>query len=302
MVQGVELDADLRRDQDPVPGAEGVGLGVPAGQTQELDVRFAAGHDEPPRREHALPIPAQLGDLALELHGLAVVFLGLLGDVPVPEGVVVVLDHNGISFNVEGQGVLDVVEGGAAVSEVVNDVDAAADGPGQLVQGHDVVALLHPVEDHHLRAGELVHHELTHIGVVAQYGLAVGEHDLLGDDPLHGHLVEEVRRGQHAVELHHHAGGVVLFLQGLQLLGGHGLLVDGLKVHALVGVGGGVVLLLALLAHQQQGTLAGVEARVLQGLLDEQGLARFQKPGEGIDGNGHGVLLTGRRARPAPLP
>ena len=143
---------------------------------------------------------------------------------------------------------------------------------------------------HHLRAGELVHHQLAHIGVVGENGTRIGEHDLLGNGPVLGHFLIEFPGQTHAVELGHHPAGVVLPDHGRQRLRGQLVqIVDDLLVDAVVGIGVGVVFLLALLHHQQQRPLPGVEPGVLQGLLDEFRLPRLEKAGEGIDRNGHGM-------------
>ena len=69
----------------------------------------------------------------------------------------------------------------------------------------------------------------------------------------------------------------------------------------LVGIDGEVIFLLALLADEQQRALACVEAFVLQRLLNEFCFSGVQKAGEGIDGNGHGSLLTRRTGRRVPF-
>jgi len=68
----------------------------------------------------------------------------------------------------------------------------------------------HAVENQHLRACQLVHDELAHIGVVAEEGRRVGKHDLLRDLPVVGGLEVEIRRKMHPVELHDHTLGPVI--------------------------------------------------------------------------------------------
>ena len=49
------------------------------------------------------------------------------------------------------------------------------------MEGHDVLARGHPVEDHHLGAHQLVHNQIAHIGVIGHKGGGIREHDLLGN-------------------------------------------------------------------------------------------------------------------------
>src|SRR5699024_1091065 len=60
-------------------------------------------------------------------------------------------------------------------------------------------------------------------------------------------------------------------------------LLDGLDEDVFSREGGGLVLLLPLLAEEEKGALPAVETGVLQGLLDELGLAGIQEPGEQVN-------------------
>ena len=92
----------------------------------------------------------------------------------------------------------------------------------------------------------------------------------------------------HAVELNDHALGVVFLLQPGQHLRVQLVVVQDLLIDLLVRVSGYVVFLLALLKDQQQRPLAGVEALVLERLLDEFRLAGLQKAREDVHGDiGH---------------
>ena len=55
----------------------------------------------------------------------------------------------------------------------------------------------------------------------------------------------------------------------------------------------GGVFLHPLLAEEEEGPLPGVEALVLQGLLDEAGLSGLKKAGEQVNGDLH-ISLPGR--------
>ena len=167
------------------------------------------------------------------------------------------------------------------------------------MQGHDVRALFQPVEHHHLGTHQLVHHQIAHIGVIGHDGGGVGEHDLLSNRPVLREAHIQVAHLLHTVQLGNHALRPVLFRQRLKLLGGDGLLIQGFQIHVLVGISGEIVLLFPFLKHQQQRPLAGVEALVLQRLLNELGLTGIQKAGKGIYGNLHHAYTPNSAATPA---
>ena len=301
LVELVLLGGDLRLHHDPAPGNQVLGALVAAGNAAEGNIFHTAGHDEPAGGEHVVLVPAEHGHLGLEADGLAVVLLGLLGAVAIPQGVMLVLDLDDGRIDIEGQRIDDIVELGGAVGVIVEDVNAAVGCPGDLVEGHGVLALFQAVEDHHLGAHQLVHHQIAHIGVIGHEGGGVGEHDLLGHDPILGQTHVEVAHLLHAVELSHHTVGIVFLCQGIQLSSGDGLLVQNLQIHVLGRIGGEIKLLLAFLEQQDQGPLAVIEAGILQGLLDEFGLTGIQEAGEHIYRDlhhglhskqlGHGVLI-----------
>ena len=281
------LDGDLGGHRDPGSHLQLFAVRVLAGQAHEGDVRLAAGHHEPAGGKDAGLVVLEPGHLPLEPDGFAVILLGLLGDVPVKQGVILILHGHDGGVQIEGQGILNVVELGGAVGVIVNDVDPAVQSPGQLVQGHLVDVGGHAVENHHFRSGELVHHQSAQICVIAENGPGVGKHDLLGQLPVLRHFSVEGLDHLHAVELYDHPGSPMLLGQSSQLLCGDGLLVDHLGVDLLVGVGGGIIFLLALLTDQNQGPFSGVEPGILQSFLDELGFSGVQKAGKGIDGNRH---------------
>ena len=132
-----------------------------------------------------------------------------------------------------------------AVGVFIENVDLPVHGAGDLVVRHDVRAGGHAVENQHLRACQLVHDELAHIGVVAEEGRRVGKHDLLRDLPVVGGLEVEIRSKMHPVELHDHALGPVFFLQIGQHFRAEVFIVQNLLVDLLVGVGRDVVFDLA---------------------------------------------------------
>ena len=263
-------------------------LVVFAGQTHEGDVLDAAGHDEAAGSEVALAFLLQPCNLRLEADGLAVVLLRLLGDVAVKERIVVVLDLDHGRVEIKGQGILNFVVLRGAVSVFVENSDAAVQGAGQLVQGHDVLPLLQTVEHDHFAAGELIDNQRTHIGVIGHDRAAVGKHDLLCDLPVLRHVVIEGTDLLHAVELDDDTLGVVLFQKRCKLGGRDGVLIlNDLRIDVLIGIGGDVVFLLAFFADQKQRAFAGVEALVTERFLNEFCLSGVQKTGKGIDGNGH---------------
>ena len=153
---------------------------------------------------------------------------------------------------------------------------------------------LGPVEDDHLAALELVHHELAHIGVVGEEGVGVGKADLLVDDPVLGHILVEIVQQPHPVVFHHAALHIVGHLELGQMVGVElgGVLQD-LDEDIFPGELVGGIFLHPLLAEEEEGPLPGVEALVLQGLLDEAGLPGLEKAGEQVNRDLH-ISLPGR--------
>ena len=146
------------------------------------------------------------------------------------------------------------------------------------VKLHLVHIGLEAVENNELAALELIIDELAHIAVVAQEGAGIGEHELLIDDPALGHRGIECVEQPHAVILDNDAVGLCLLRPLGEVLGRELLLTfkhtddDGIRRELL-----GRVLLLALLADEQQGLFLMAEALVLKRLLYERGLAALQE-------------------------
>ena len=219
---------------------------------------------------------------ALEAHRLALILLGLIGHVPVKQSVVLVADlHNG-GVQVEGQGVFDVVVFHLAVSVLIGDVRPAGGAPDNLVEGHLVhLCSVKAVEHHQLRAFQLVIDQLAHIAVVAEEGGSVGEQKFLIHHPSLGHGGVELIQHPHAVVFNDHPLRPGLPEPLLQIFTGQLLrLLHNADFHRVRGELLRGVFLFPLLADQQQGLLPVAEALVLQRLLDELGLAAFQKAGK----------------------
>ena len=103
---------------------------------------------------------------SLEGDGLAVVFFGLLHDVTVPEGEVLVLDDDVVRFDVEGEGILYVVIGYFSVGELIADIRTACYSADYLVELVGVHGLLKPVENRQLAQVQLIYHKTAHICVI----------------------------------------------------------------------------------------------------------------------------------------
>ena len=158
----------------------------------------------------------------------------------------------------------------------------------QLLPGSVVVHGLSAVEHDQLTAGDLVQQQAAH-GVVAgigQGGGAVGGGDALVHDPALGQGLGQILQQPHAVVLDDHTACIGFFFQLGKVLGVQlGLVLDDLHGHAGEGKLFGVIFFFAFLADQQQGLVAGVEVGVFKGLLNEFGLAAFQKAHEQVDRN-----------------
>ena len=298
------LHRDLRCHLNPRTGLQALTANKFARQAHERDIRLAAGHHETAGCKHALLLAAQTRDLPLERDGLAVVLLRLFGDVAVEQGVILVLDLDDARVDVERQRVDDLVELACAVGVFVHNIDLPVDRPGDLVERHDVRSRRHPVEHDQLRTHQLVHDQLAHIGIITLECLRISKHDLLRDYPGIRRLHVEVCRLMHAVQLGNHALGVVLPAQPLEKFRAELVIVRRLKIDILARVTGEIIFLLALFEHKQERLLAGVEARILQGLLNEFRLSRLQKAGEDVHWDlFHRLLLSApcRTAQPRPV-
>ena len=214
------------------------------------------------------------GSAALDTNHLAPVLIQLFGNVTVPQGKGIVPDLDDGGFQIKGQGIFDVVVAHHAIHRFVGDLGTAADAADDLVELHLVHKGIEAVESHQLAGLQFIHHQLAHIGVVAQEGAGIGQHDLLIDRPAFGHILIQGVQLPHAVILHHHTVGRVFADEVCQMsLRQVAFFFDHGNVHMLAGELGGLVLLHALFAQQQQGVFAGIEAGILQGLLNELGLA-----------------------------
>ena len=104
---------------------------------------------------------------SLEPDRFALVFLHLLGEIPVPNGKIGIRDLDDRCFDIKGKRVLDLIVIKAAVHIVIADFGAAADPADHLVDLHFIGAHRRAVQQDHLAAGQLIHHQAAHIGVIA---------------------------------------------------------------------------------------------------------------------------------------
>ena len=264
---------------------------VAAGEAHELDVLHAAGHGETARHEAVLAGTVGLAHLCKEFDRFAGILLGLVLTVHVPDAEIVIRNVDDVRVDVKGQRIRDIVVGHAAVGKLVGDVALAGSLTHQLVQlltGGIVVHGLSAVEHDQLTAGDLVQQQAAH-GVVAgvgQGGGAVGGGDALVHDPALGQSFGQILQQPHAVVLNDHTACTGFLFQFEQILRVQlGLVLQHLDGHTGKGELLLVVLLFALLADQQQGLVAGVEVGVFKGLLNEFGLATFQKAHKQVDRN-----------------
>ena len=238
---------------------------------------------------------------ALDLDGLAVVFLWLLGHVAVPDGEVAVLDLDDRRIDVKRQRVLDVVIDDLAVGVFIRDVAPAGDGADDAVHLHAIHAVVVAVEHDELGTLELVDRELAHIRIVAHERRRIAEEKLLRDRPVFRQVAIERVEHPHAVILHEHALGVQLVLQREQIVAREvGLLVDVAHVDISGAESVRLIDLLAVLAQQQQRALALVEAVVLERLLNELRLAGLEEAGEEVDRNVRRLLFFISQCGTAP--
>ena len=226
-------------------------------------------------------------------------------DVHIPDAEIVVGNVDDLLLQVKGAGIVIVVVLAGAVLHLQIDVRPAvhhAEVP--LAQGIPQLRGA-AVEHQHVRVGDLLHHHLAHVlGVHLKGGRLDEGHDLV-QHPVGGQdFPVKAFHLPHAVVLNEDLLRSILLLPLFEL----GALQILLVLHGDNGdvvQGSGVVLLLALLAADQQGPVLAGEA-VLQDAVDEIGLAAVQKTGDEINRNiSHCCFLpgiTGRTARPACLP
>ena len=292
---------DLGCDHHPGAGFQRLGLCITARHAAELDVIHAAGHHKPTRGEHGVPIPSEHGNLGLEADGLTLIFLRFFCYIPVPQGVILIIHLNDRCVDVKGQRVFHFIKGCGAIGIVIQNVNATAGGTGQFVEGHGVLTGSQAIKDHHLCPHQLVHHQVTHVGVIGHKGGGISEHDLLCNHPILRETGIEVSHHLHAVQLRNHTLSLVFFRQVFQFLGSNRLLIQSILKHILMGIGGKIVLLLPFLKHQQKCSLPCIETGIFQGLLDKFRLTGIQKAGKGINRDLlHITLQTARQRRLHP--
>lgn len=112
------------------------------------------------------------------------------------------------------------------------------------------------VEHDQLRAHQLVHDQLAHIGIITLECLRISKHDLLRDYPGIRRLHVEVCRLMHAVQLGHDALGIVLPAKVFEEFRAEFVIVRRLEIDVLARIAGEVVFLLALFEHEQERLLA----------------------------------------------
>ena len=111
---------------------------------------------------------AVLGDHPpLEPYRFALIFFHFLGQVTVPYGKIIIPYFDDRGVDIKGQRVLYLVIIKAAVHIVIADIGPAAHPSYHLVDLHFIGAHRCAVQQHHFAAGQLIHHQAAHIGVVA---------------------------------------------------------------------------------------------------------------------------------------
>ena len=280
------LQADRSGDLHPVLGFQVLVLGAGAEHAEKGGVLSAADHAEPAGGVHP---PGELGRLgydAAEFHRLALVALGIVHAVGVPEAVVVIaqLQHR------YGQ-----VEGTQAIVVVLHPVVGVLQVHLRPAVEHFQVALTQDlrqlvsaaVKDDQIGLPELLHHQAGHVFGVAVEGGGLHNGDDLVQVPVPGEGGHGLGDLPHAVVLHHDLGGMVLRLQGLHF--GQVQVLLALQVdgdHVKLAQGRVVIFLLTLLADQEEGALILGEIRAGEHGSDKIRLACVQKAADHIDGNG----------------
>ena len=214
----------------------------------------------------------------------AVVALRMVHHIHIPDAEIVVRDVDDLLIKVEGALVAGEVVLAGAVHIFQIDVRPAVHHP-EIPLPQAVPQLRGAAVEHqHIRIGDLLHHQLAHVlGVDVEGGSLHKGHDLIQHPVGRQDVPVKAFHLPHTVVLDEYLLGFILLLPRLQLgalqvcfllYGDNGHVVQG----------SGVVLLLALLAADQQGPVLAGEA-VLQNAVDEIGFAGVQKAGDQINRN-----------------
>ena len=288
------LPADLSGDGDPLPLAQGAAAVIFAQETEETDVVYTAGHGVAAGNEGALGQLHAGHGLGLKGDGLALVALGVVLDVNIPDAVIVILQLQVVAVQRVGEDVLHLQLLATLVlkDDLAHAVDRP-DGPLPARQRHVRGAA---VEEHHVCLGHLVHDHGLHVGAVHLKGSGVDDVDGLVQSPLPGQLqIPEDLDGPHAVILQQDALGLIAPLHLVQKAAGElGLVLHRHQTAVALGQLLLVVLLLAVLTADEHGALAVVEVVHIQGVDKQGGLAAVQKAGDQIERN------SGIRHVPSP--
>ena len=242
-------------------------------QRMEGDVLGAAGHHMAAGQQRIGGQLAVPGHNALKAQGFAVVFLHLLGQVPVKHCVIGVGNLHHRRLQVEGQRILDVVVLHVPVRVIVGNGGTAGDRPDHLMNGLLIDVRGGAVEHHHFAVGQLIHHQLAHVGVVAEKSGGVGKQHFLIDAPVLGQIPVQSGEFPHPVVLDDNPVDPVLFADCGQVFAVDiALLLQLLQIDVPPPEAVGLQLVHSLLALQNQGLFPRIEAFVLHGLLNDMGL------------------------------
>ena len=142
------------------------------------------------------------------------------------------------------------------------------------MERHFVHVLRETVEHDQLAAGELIHNKAAHVGVVSEERRRVREHKFLIDRPVFRHVVVQRFQLPHAVVLDEHTGSAVLFREDVKRFARQLVFVLNVFHIDVLHVGAGLVVLrLAFLADEQQGTLPVIETLIRKRFVYKRGLA-----------------------------
>ena len=171
-----------------------------------------------------------------------------------------------------------------SVRVIVTDLRAARNPAHDLVNFVLIDSGRGAVQHHHFTAGQLVHHQLAHILVVAEEGVGVGEHHLLIDNPVLRHGVIQRAQHPHSVVLNEDAIQLMLFRHGGEKVGRQvGLVFHSLQIDVLPVEGRDVQLVHTFLALDDQRFFSRIELRAFHRLLDHVGLAALKEAGEKVN-------------------
>ena len=175
-----------------------------------------------------------------------------------------------------------------SVGIIVNDSSHTRDAADDLVYLFLVYSVRRAIENKHLSILDLIVNELTHIAVVRDKGVRIGEHHVLINSPIFREIIVKPLQEPHSVVFYYNS--VYLLTLGIRkqiFLRYHILGVDSFDSYVFAPELRRLKLLNSFFAKQDESLLAAVEILIGERFLNYRGLAALKKSCKQIYGNFH---------------